>query len=144
MHYPDKGEIGDCFRTCIACILDLEPEDVPHFSATHFGKPDEEYGDLTWADVRNWLFARNLDITTVGTPGDWSLQQILEVAGSWCGPEVCYLLFGKSRNNSDHVVVCQNANIIHDPSIDRSGIVGPSEDGWSVAYFIPSVVREHS
>lgn len=40
-----------------------------------------------------------------------------------------YLLTGTSRNGCGHTVVCLNNDIIHDPAIDSSGIVGPAEDG---------------
>jgi len=28
-HNPEKGSHGDCYRTCIACILEIEPVEVP-------------------------------------------------------------------------------------------------------------------
>ena len=31
LHDPDNGVWGDCQRTAIACILDRDVEDVPHF-----------------------------------------------------------------------------------------------------------------
>ena len=31
LHRPEEGLIGDCFRTCIACLLDMPaPDHVPH------------------------------------------------------------------------------------------------------------------
>jgi len=31
-HKPDEGVFGDCFRTALAAILDLDRDDVPHFN----------------------------------------------------------------------------------------------------------------
>jgi hypothetical protein len=31
-HDPDNGTFGDCHRCCVAAILDLAPEEVPHFT----------------------------------------------------------------------------------------------------------------
>ena len=31
-HLPEAGQIGDCARTVIACLLDLHPCEVPHFT----------------------------------------------------------------------------------------------------------------
>jgi hypothetical protein len=35
MHDPEKGIIGDCFRACIASILELDINEVPHFYRDH-------------------------------------------------------------------------------------------------------------
>jgi hypothetical protein len=52
---------------------------------------------------------------------------------NWFGtrnPGVTYLLTGKSRNGTNHVVVCKDKEIIWDTAIDDSGIVAPIENGW--------------
>ena len=33
-HRPEEGVFGDCYRTAIACLLDLRPQDVPHVADT--------------------------------------------------------------------------------------------------------------
>ncbi len=47
-----------------------------------------------------------------------------------------WLLTGKSRNNVPHVVVCQGGEIVCDPSLDNSGIVSPTDDGYCWAEFL--------
>lgn len=32
LHNPEKGIVGDCFRACIASVLELPIEAVPHFA----------------------------------------------------------------------------------------------------------------
>lgn len=44
---------GDCFRTCVAAILDLPIEQVPHFLAMGKGSVTEPF--------REWLKQRGLD-----------------------------------------------------------------------------------
>jgi hypothetical protein len=59
-----------------------------------------------------------------------SLEQVLEYVGSvsvsggmhWC-------LMGTSRTGCNHVVICKGGEIVHDPSITQSGIIGPANDG---------------
>jgi hypothetical protein len=31
-HVPSRNQYGDCTRTCVAALLDLQPELVPHFA----------------------------------------------------------------------------------------------------------------
>ena len=38
-HDPDNGIFGDCYRTCLAYILGLDRDDVPHYVTTM----DKEY-----------------------------------------------------------------------------------------------------
>ncbi|GGA55147.1 hypothetical protein [Pelagibacterium lentulum] len=48
---------------------------------------------------------------------------------------------GKSRNDVAHVVVCCNDEIVHDPTIDQSGIVAPTDDGFvHVEFLIPAQI----
>ena len=59
------GIAGDCFRACVATILDLPYEGVPHFCHYSDGRlalePEdddpltEEHGGLWWRRTRRWL-----------------------------------------------------------------------------------------
>lgn len=123
-HDPDNGSIGDCFRTCIACLLDLAPADVPHFAE---GMPS---GEVMRERARAWLAGRGLyffEIPFVGT----ELGRLLEYMAS-VNPGIHYMLSGKSRNGVGHFVLCRDAQIVHDPSQNDAGIVGPHEhdDYW--------------
>jgi hypothetical protein len=44
------GEGGNCFATCVACLLDLAVEDVPNFVT----------GEDWWEDFQKWLEEKNL------------------------------------------------------------------------------------
>lgn len=44
--YPPKNKMGNCWQTCIACVLDMELEEVPHFAAM---------GVHWWDKFQTWL-----------------------------------------------------------------------------------------
>ena len=64
-----------------------------------------------------------------------SLQEILNWMNE-SNPNIYYMLTGKSKNNVGHVVVCCNDRIIHDPSLDNSGIVGPIDDTFIIEMLV--------
>lgn len=61
-------------------------------------------------------------------PGELSVDDVLLSVRNMNGHggSIIYLLGGESRNDCGHTVVCQDDRIVWDPSIDKSGIVGPS------------------
>ena len=44
-------------------------------------------------------------------------------------PGMFYILGGISRRGCGHAVVCKDNQIVHDPSPQKTGIVGPFDDG---------------
>jgi hypothetical protein len=133
-HRPDEGIFGDCHRTAIACVLDMDAKDVPHFMD---GKHDCE-ADASHRAVEAWLNERGLTHINVLFPGETSFDLVLQSVKNSNpngGPHV-FILGGRSRNNVNHSVVCCDGEIVCDPSIDSSGIVGPMDDGyWWVTFF---------
>ena len=121
-HNPEIGQIGDCYRTTIGCLLDIPPEDVPHF----YEQWDNNGPELAGA----WLGAQGLALAEFPFTGD-TLDDVLGTVGDW-NPSLYWILTGKSSNNVNHSVVCKGGVIEHDPSLDDSGIVGPTEEGYYV------------
>lgn len=118
-HDPENNIWGDCGRTCIACLLEIEPIYVPHF----FDNNNENGNE----DMRNWLLARGYNILQIALN-----VQDLEIALEWANRTIkqdYYILLGTSHNKVNHVVICKEDKIVHDPSIDNSGIIGPADDG---------------
>lgn len=129
-HQPDRGSIGDCHRTAIACLLDLEPEQVPHFGEHHFGD-----GAAFNRAVRQFLAGRGL--VPVDVIYGCSLEELLAMMGHM-NPTARYLLGGRSANGVNHTVVGCGGRIEWDPSMDDSGIVGPCDDGFYwVTWLVP-------
>lgn len=127
-HDPDNGVYGDCCRTTLACLLDLKPEEVPYY-----------YGEDQNAYYRKWLADKGLTTIEIPYPGDLSLDKVLTTVGL-TNPDINYMLSGNSKNNVGHFVICNKNEIIHDTSLDDSGIAGPMEDGMYWVSFIGKLV----
>lgn len=129
MHDPENGTIGDCFRCCIASILDMPAIEVPHFCDYAW-----EIKDARWlVAVNAWLAKRDLAYLEFqadpATPWDWGAFKGL-------GFSVYHTLNGKSPRGFDHATVGLNGSMVHDPHPSRGGLVGPSDDGVYTYGFI--------
>jgi len=129
-HRPEEGIYGDCHRTCLAMLLDLEPEEVPNFA---------EQAPNQWVEFHalfeDWLSKRGLATFTI--PFDAAPEAVLQHMRIM-NPGVFYILGGMSRSEVGHSVVALNDHIIADPSLTDSGIVGPMEDGYTyITILIP-------
>jgi hypothetical protein len=134
LHKPEEGIFGDCYRTCIACILNLVPEQVPNF-ADNFWEDTVGWDKATKAWLKSQGFS-SMAIQYVGI----SLEQLLVELGESV-PSLHLILTGKSANNIDHCVVIKEGKILWDPSLDNSGIVGEASTG---GYFVEILVPHSS
>lgn len=136
LHKPEEGIFGDCFRTCLAVLLGVDAEEVPHFLKT--GKFEDQL-------YIEWLNANDLHLLRVTFPGEYKLEQIL-ITGSVMSGDMPYLLSGFSRSGCNHVVVCQGIEIVCDPSLTDAGIVGPMQndyaDGIKEEWWVEWLVRK--
>ncbi len=134
-HRPDDGLIGDCFRACIASLLDEPTNAVPHFTAPYGRLVSAEQ---SVANARRWLLSRH-GLNYIEFPvGDssWTLHQILQWADIVLGNGVHWKLLGQSRSDLPHCVVCRGGQIVHDPTYgDPHGIVGPAQNEDGDRYF---------
>lgn len=124
-HDPKNGTYGDCDRTVIACLLDMEPKYIPHFW-NHIPDENAPQKDIDKArECKNeWLERNNLKLITTVFNGKDDLQLILDSVSN-SNPGEYYILAGESKNGCNHVVICKDGEIVHDPSLDESGIIGP-------------------
>lgn len=129
-HLPKQGIIGDCERTAIACLLDLKPEEVPHFGEKYF---DDGYMFNKMEDE----FLASMGYARIQIPYCCDLSTFLTTAKLY-NPSVYYLLSGQSKTGCNHTVVCCGDLIIWDPSIDDAGIIGPCSDGYYWATYLIS------
>jgi hypothetical protein len=131
-HAPEKGTYGDCYRTCIACLLGLTPAEVPHF----FDGPLE--GDVfrirsAYTEMTRWLADRGF-VRIAICHRDRPLNQVLGIQAS-SNHGVPFILCGTSTSGLNHAVIAVDGKIIHDPSLTDAGIVGPCDDGnYRVTY----------
>jgi hypothetical protein len=131
-HKPDEGIWGDCLRTALACLLDVEPDAVPHFNERADGRDDQDVARL----VNEWVGSKGLALISVFFNGETPLDDVLAAAayGSFGMP---FLLSGTSRSGCDHVVICKGSEIVWDPSQVDSGIIGPLKDGrWMIEWLV--------
>ncbi|TGS57733.1 hypothetical protein EN826_032355, partial [Mesorhizobium sp. M1D.F.Ca.ET.183.01.1.1] len=102
-HATDKGVFGDCYRTAVACILDLEADQVPHVHRSITGL---EQGELIDG------FLAGLGVTRLSIPFSIEgVQAALDNASHW-SKGLPYLFSGTSRNGTGHVVVAHGNRII--------------------------------
>lgn len=134
-HRPEDGEYGDCGRTVVACLLDMHPSEVPHFFEDDF-KVDDPKKFTGLRKMEAWLRDRGLCVIRYPFDGEVTLENLL---CQFVEPGLFYILQGESKNGSDHVVICENGRIVHDPAQDNSGIVGPCpNDGlWWIEFIVP-------
>jgi hypothetical protein len=124
-HDPDNGTWGDCHRAAIASLLDLPLDAVPHWAdqGAAIGDKDEKF-----------LNEHGYSLITQAFDGSCTLEQILN-ACCHNNPGSYFILGGTSKNGTGHSVIAHEFKIVHDPSLDDSGIVGPMSDGlWWVQY----------
>ena len=134
-HDPDNGVYGDCHRAALASLLDLTLDEVPHFM-DGLGPDDGEAFNLA---PEKFLRSRGLTpIIFAMTPGE-ELQEILNACQAW-NPGVLYLLGGESASNCGHTVIAGGGRIVHDPSPNKVGIIGPMKDGLYWITYLGSIV----
>ncbi len=105
---------GNCFQACVASVLEIPLDDVPHFC----GGANPEW----FAQARDFVAARS------------ELTLLLVQAGPEWLPTVaameCYSIVGGRSPRGDflHSVVYFGDHLVHDPHPSGDGIVGAPED----------------
>lgn len=123
LHDPANGRWGDCMRTCLAMMLGMDRDAVPHHNRElNAGEQDQLF--------RDWLGARGMGLMAFGYAA--SVDYVAEAMRVW-NPGSPYILSGKSPRGTQHVVVVTPDGRMLDPHPDDSGLVGPDSDGiWWV------------
>ena len=122
---------GDCLRACVASLLELPLEDVPHFMETP--ESAREWPQALTA----WLHGRGRVLETLALPGD------LEAALAYMAahhPREHYILAGRAGPDFGHVIIGLGGRIVHDPSprVSDRGVsqLGPLPCGLYAAMMI--------
>lgn len=121
-HNPPET-YGDCVRACVASILELEPEFVPHFF--HDGAADG------FDRLREWLKGCGFGLVWFVYDGSIAWNKFCEVWGEM-NPGVPVILLA-SVASGDHAVIMVSDKIEHDPAWIKSPIIGPNSNGhWNI------------
>lgn len=118
-HDPENGQYGDCHRACVATILGMDSDEVPHFYGDPGVKP---FGQEI---IDDFLHSLGLTEANVYYTGDTPLEDILKVTAHGM-PGCPAILGGKSRAGTNHSVVILDGKIVNDPT--ENGIVGPLDN----------------
>lgn len=121
-HRPEDGVHGDCHRAALAALFDLPTEVVPHFAANYPGPAEFQRRVQEWLTEQGYTQFHIL----------YQSETLRELLSHVCdiNPGIYYLLGGRSRTGVDHTVIACDDQIVCDPSLDDSGIVGPCTDGY--------------
>jgi hypothetical protein len=129
----------DCFRTAIACLLDIEPATVPDYIGDQRldMKPSER-----WECMRNWLRSTlECDIWLTAYPSEYPLESVLNAVGS-VNPGMYYVVGGTGAYD-DHVVIALDNKVVHDPSRIPLGLTRASDNGfWMVMVLVNAKHRK--
>lgn len=130
----EGGPYGDCHRTCIAMILDMDRDEVPHFMAeVPPNAPVDDPACVAAEEAeRDWLSALGLTPVYVPYDGSASLDHILAIL-SRTARDAAVILGCTSSNGSNHSVVVYQGRI-YNPNMGT--VVGPMADGmwWVTVY----------
>lgn len=120
LHDPDRGLYGDCFRTCLSCILDLVPSEVPHYMGESL--PEK----VIWNKYNRWLMDNhNLQLFSIAYS---SLEDVFSTMRI-LNPGIIYLLMGQGERGFNHQVLAMGNKIIHDPHpFGSRRLIGPDTD----------------
>jgi hypothetical protein len=112
----ERGEIGDCWPCCIAAVLRVPREDVPHFLA------EDPTGVAMDCDTQGWLYRKH-SCLLVHVSGQslefprWSNQNIPVLPVITCGPSP-----RSQKLGAHHAVVYVGHEMVYDPHPSRAGL----------------------
>lgn len=125
LHKPEEGSIGDCWRTCIACLLDVPVDYIPHYYLEYW-KHGENIAQLVQGLTNKFLVP--FGVQYIECPLECTYEQLRAHLAYYY--KDMYVMVGCNSKNGGHSVIMKNTDYIWDPAIDNSGCVGPMDDGY--------------
>lgn len=110
-HGQEGAENGDCFRACVASVMERAVEDVPHFCSK---ENESSWWDILvdWLDLEGWACVLVEAKNDADEPFRWP----------YFPNSVYYLAGGMSPRGFLHSVVYRDCKMVHDPHPSRDGI----------------------
>lgn len=120
----ELGEPGDCWRTCVATLLDLAPADVPHFMLDADGALLTE-GDAWRTATEAWCAERGLELREVAIDYErgWLIDPPAERYAIVSGETRRGLGLHAVVGDLQRLAVNDSAWLVHDPHPSRAGLV---------------------
>jgi hypothetical protein len=119
-HNPPET-YGDCYRACIASIIEVATTDIPHPGIR---------GERHWSEeikvMDLWLAAR----------GYWTfgLQLKNDDLALYQEHAVGFYILGGQSPRAPHFVVARGAKIVHDPHPMGGGLVADGDGTWNMIF----------
>lgn len=134
-HAPERGVMGDCYRTAVACVLGVDRDAVPH---SH----DDMTGDEASAFIDAWLRPQGLTRIFIPVAGD----DFEEIANAIYprGGGLSMIVTGRGPRDVNHVVVVHGVDDFWCPilgAVDaHTALAGPAlPNGYFWAEWIVGV-----
>lgn len=115
------GARSDCFRACVASVLELARDEVPHFFDY-----EEPSADAGLAVLEEWLRRRSLSFTILILPAPLPADLRYFVRGHYIQ---CGRVFG---GETVHAVVGAGGEQVHDPNPLRRGVRPYADDTFAL------------
>jgi hypothetical protein len=120
---PENGVTGDCWKCCIASVLDLPYEDVPHFVADEIEGRSDSWWNASQAFLRERgyvlaSFALHGSDTPLLRFGNEEPRWHFTAPGHWIAG-VKSPRFMEDGEAGGHVVVMSGSSVVYDPHPQR-------------------------
>lgn len=116
----EEGKTGDCWRCCVAAVLGLPAETVPHFADGQVSFSAVLCNTQSWLSARGWVMidVPPGEITFHGNGGDIiTPPPVIQV-----GPTV------RSRSAANkHAVVMIGDDVVYDPHPSEAGLLAVTQ-----------------
>ena len=126
----------DCFRTCVACLLDLEPWEVPDF----VGDEDDRGGGQWWIAFGQWLSARGLAAVSIHDQVGHSLtvwRDLYHVASAMGPRGRRHAVVGRLEADDKEL----RWHLVHDPHPSGAGLTEEPDRFYFLLPLDPARIR---
>lgn len=118
LHDPDNGRQGDCFRACLATLLQRDPTTVPHFVQID----KDSIGERNWYKEVNLWLKEHYGLCMIIVNGDKSFTDAYYLERS-VGIPLYHMVCGATKRGTLHAVIGQNGRVVFDPHPSRDGLI---------------------
>jgi len=126
MHDPANGKYGNCQSACLATILCVDIDSVPH-------KNEDINGEEQDKMFNEWLASFGLMILHMDIQPDWFEWQRKYVGAG----DIYHFIFGMTERGTYHSVVGKNGAVFHDPHPSKTGLLPQSEtNSWRFVFLL--------